>query len=70
MMSQFGARLAFRVMGIAAGVMLIIYGVVYYGFIRKAEKKYRKRTAAAAVLELELNSNNINTNGKKRGFIQ
>lgn len=70
MMSQFGARLAFRVMGIASGVMLVIYGIVYYAFIRKREKIYRKKAAAqAAALELELNSNNVAINNAGKIYI-
>ncbi|KFM77533.1 Major facilitator superfamily domain-containing protein 6, partial [Stegodyphus mimosarum] len=60
MMSQFGARLAFRVMGISAGAMLIVYAVVYYGYLRKREIRLRKK--AAVVPEVELNSSNIVTN--------
>ncbi|GFT58823.1 MFS_1_like domain-containing protein [Nephila pilipes] len=61
MMSQFGARLAFRVMGIAAGAMLIVYGVVYYAWIRKTENEYRKK-AAAMQMEMELNTRNAVSN--------
>lgn len=59
-MSQFGARLAFRVMGIAAGVMFIVYGVVYYGYLRKREKRIQKK--AANQNEVELNSHNTVSN--------
>ncbi|GFS64401.1 MFS_1_like domain-containing protein [Trichonephila clavipes] len=61
MMSQFGARLAFRVMGIAAGAMLIVYGVVYYAWLRKTESDYRKK-AAAMQLEMEMNTRNALSN--------
>ncbi|GBN29187.1 hypothetical protein AVEN_232828-1 [Araneus ventricosus] len=57
MMSQFGARLAFRVMGLASGAMLIVYGVIYYAWLRKKEREYRKHVAAEAA-ELELHAHN------------
>ncbi|CAL1301571.1 unnamed protein product [Larinioides sclopetarius] len=57
MMSQFGARLAFRVMGLASGAMLIVYGVVYYPWLRRKEREYRKHVAAEAA-ELELHARN------------
>lgn len=60
MMSQFGARLAFRVMGIAAGVMFIVYGAVYYGYLRRRERKIRKKEAEQN--EVELRSSNIVSN--------
>ena len=59
-MSQFGARLAFRVMGIASGAMFIVYGVVYYGYLRKREIKKKKK--ASNQNEIELNSSNAVSN--------
>nr|XP_015930368.2 major facilitator superfamily domain-containing protein 6 isoform X1 [Parasteatoda tepidariorum] len=58
MMSKFGARLAFRVMGIASGAMFIAYGVFYYGWLRKRERRGKKISTA----EMELNTSNMVTN--------
>lgn len=65
-MSQFGARLAFRVMGLASGAMLIVYGVVYYAWLRKKEREYRKHAAAVSA-ELELNTHNALPNNIAEG---
>lgn len=35
MMAFLGARLAFRYLGIVAGISAVLYTVIYYGFLRK-----------------------------------
>ena len=37
LMAVFGARLAFRVIGIFAGITALVYFILYYGFLRKRE---------------------------------
>ncbi|XP_054708258.1 major facilitator superfamily domain-containing protein 6-like [Uloborus diversus] len=59
LMSHFGARLAFRVMGIAAGVMLFVYGLVYYGWLRKRGDRDKRKPVSH---EVELSSGNIVSN--------
>lgn len=64
-MSHFGARLAFRVMGIASGAMLIVYGAVYYGWLRRRENQIKKKTEPQN--EVELNTSNALSNNATEG---
>src|SRR5687768_8321991 len=43
-MSVFGARIAFRIMGISAGIAAVIYFVIYVVFIRRDELGSKSET--------------------------
>lgn len=46
MMAFLGARLAFRYLGIVAGISAVLYAVIYYGFLRKPKSANLVETKA------------------------
>lgn len=45
-MAFLGARLAFRYLGIVAGISAVLYTVIYYGFLRKPKSTNPVKTKA------------------------